>query len=570
MKRIKKLVSLLLAMMLVLGLSVTAFADEEVTGKGSITITDSNTTSGKVSGRTFAAYKILNVRIFRDDKGDESYVYEVPAELESFYRERYKIGEDVTNLVDAVVKGIEAESDMFEFGKAVLTAAKEAGVVAKEASAAEGAAKVTIGDLELGYYVVEDITNPDNTTAVSALMINTTQPNVSITIKADSPSVTKRIVEKAIQNGAETDTEVTVDSNNAAVGDTISFQVTSKVPDMTGYTSYTFTAIDSMDKGLTFNDDVMITIGDKELVKGTDFTCVAVPAETGDGTEITIDFVDFIQYAGNKGADIVIKYSATVNKNAEIGVSPNKNTIKVIYSKDPGNDKETGETPDSTTKTYVTGIQLKKVDPSGKSLTGAQFQITGAKQNIVVVKKTEFVEAEDGTYYLLQDGTYTETEPTTDTEDQYVSTEQKYSKVTTTETIQEGVEGAFTATAYVDENGLLAFEGLSAGTYTIKELIAPDGYNLLTDPITVTIGWNKPAGDTDDCKWDYSAKLGEANLTVTNTGVGGQAAIEVVNQAGSLLPSTGGIGTTMFYVVGAVLVLGAGILLVVKKRMSSN
>ena len=123
-------------------------------------------------------------------------------------------------------------------------------------------------------------------------------------------------------------------------------------------------------------------------------------------------------------------------------------------------------------------------------------------------------------------------------------------------------------TAYVDDNGLLNLAGLPAGTYTISEIKAPNGYNLLTDPITIVIEWAQPSADSTDMKCVWTVKKdGEA---LSSEDVNGKALYKftVENQKGSLLPSTGGIGTTIFYVIGGILVIGAGILLVTKKRMS--
>ena len=340
---------------------------------------------------------------------------------------------------------------------------------------------------------------------------------------------------------------------------------------MSSYEKYFFVVSDTLSEGLTFNDDVTIKIGDKTLVQGTDkdFTVTATK-NANDTTSVEIVFKNFIQYKGQKDAGITIKYSATVNEKAVIGVAGNPNKVTLKYSNNPyvddagdpeNHDKPTqptGETPEQETRTYVTGIQLTKVDPTNATLTGAKFKISGERLNITLVNKEIFRESENGTWYRLKDGTYTETAPADGTGDSYDSTTVKYEKITVV--TKETGKNSITAEGYVDENGVLTFEGLGAGTYTITELVAPGGYNLLKEPITVTIIYRDPAAPSTDCAWTVSG----GNATVEN----GIVKLTVENSTGPELPSTGGIGTTIFYVVGSILIFGAAVLLVTRKRMS--
>lgn len=292
----------------------------------------------------------------------------------------------------------------------------------------------------------------------------------------------------------------------------------------------------------------------------------------------TIVFIDFIQYKNNAGAEIKITYSATVNEDAVIGVVGNPNTVYLTYSNNPnivpGGENEPegedpkGKTPEDETRTYVTGIEIIKVDPEGNVLTGAQFEIVGTKLNKVLVSKETFVKDENGEYWKLTDGTYTTDDPTTAGMDtsKYENTSVKY----TLTVIKEVVETSenVTATGTVDSNGVLTFEGLSAGTYTITEIKAPNGYNLLKDSITVTIGWEEPKTGSTDCTWTYQWTYTGDDSTNVQDGTSINS-IKVVNQAGKELPSTGGMGTTMFYLIGGVLVVAAVVLLVTKKRMNA-
>lgn len=563
MKQLKKFASVLLAMLMAFAMTVTAFAAGET---GSITIEDSDTVS--VAGKTFNAYKILDVKLV-----GESYVYTVPAELKNFYTGRYNLTGNEGDFDAQVAKKISEETDMFAFAADALAAAKAANITPGTATAVEGDTSVTINNLPLGYYVVEDV---GAATPISALILDTTNPNVTVEIKAEKPSIDKKI-----EGNKDIDDSTTGDVkyNNAAVGDKVPYKLTSHVPDMTGYEKYYFVVNDTLSKGLTFNNDVAITIGDKTLVKDTDYTVTSTENDE-ETTSVEIVFKNFIQYKDQAGATITITYSATVNEDAVIGTAGNKNEVTVTYSNNPnikdngtpGNpdkptpDSPTGETPKSETRTYVTGIELIKVDPDGNRLTGAEFKISGEKTNIVLVTK-EVYTAADGTepegteyYYLLEDGTYTKVAPNGDEEydAQYADIETKYIKETVTESKKttENVE----ITGAVGDDGVLRFDGLSAGVYTITEIKAPDGYNLLEEPITVTIGFTAPKESSTECTWTYTG-----TDKVNDVGIN---QITVTNETGSELPSTGGRGTTVFYVLGSILAIGAAILLVTKRRMN--
>jgi LPXTG-motif cell wall-anchored protein len=363
-----------------------------------------------------------------------------------------------------------------------------------------------------------------------------------------------------------------------------------------------------------------------------------------------------------EGWDIIVTYNATINDNASVGDMGNPNTAKLTYSNNanaegegiPGEEdkpledethaKVTGDTVDSKTITYVTGIQLFKYDletltsEEKEALQNAQFKLEGT--NLRQIKEDrgyhfrEYDADKDGTvadtdkYYLLKNGTYTKTAPVEDsteevtvvlddgstatkvvkhhgTFDQYeepTAAGKKYIKVSTavdgTGNPENNGEGTYAYTTSTDADGILTFSGLSEGLYKLSELSAPVGFNILPNPIYVWIEWAKPngkeqtttdVGDTDAGNWTAwiwdtgvaptYAKEGDttpSNLTElkaqakqldTPTAASGKLLpMEVGNAKGTELPSTGGIGTTLFYAGGAILVLLAGILLVSKRR----
>lgn len=568
MKRMKKLASVILAMVMVLLLAVPAMAEEPTTG--SITIKDSETVT--VAGRTFNAYKILDVVSFTEEVKEgntvvqkATVVYTVPENLKDFYKTRYGLTGTEGNFDFQVAEGVRKETDMFAFAADALAAAKAAGIAPGTATAGAGATSVTIGNLPLGYYVVEDKATEE---PVSALILDTTKTTVEVNIKADKPDL-----DKVINGNSDTDDATTgpVKNNNASVGDSVPYVLTSKVPDMTGYTKYFFVVNDTLSKGLTFNNDVVITVGNKTLTKDTDYTLTST-VNADKTTSVKIVFKNFIQYKEQVGEDITITYSATINNDAVIGVEGNPNKATLVYSNnpnveddhedEPGPQSPVGETPASITRTYVTGLELIKVDPNGKRLTGAEFQIEGTKLNTVLVRKDVFAVAADGEYWKLKDGSYTTDDPNAEGMDKskYEDTATKYKKTVETKAITTAENVKYVGTVGAD--GVLRFEGLAAGEYTITELKAPNGYNLLKEPIVVTIGFTAPATPSTECTWTYK---GTDLVNGTNINQ-----ITVVNQTGTELPSTGGIGTTIFYVLGTVLVLGAAILLITKKRMSAE
>lgn len=478
--------------------------------------------------------------------------------------------------------------DLFKFAAAALEAAKDAEITPEDGEVVEGA--YVIDQLPLGYYVVEEV---DTEIPVSALVLDTTTPDATVDIKADVVEVDKSIV------GAED-----VDYNNAAIGDTVDFVIESDVPSMVGYDTYYFIVHDTMAKGLSYDEESLtITIGNMpggialeecdcndEQHNGATHDLnywytetVTTDNVTGE-TTIKIVFNNFIQYAANKGDKITISYSATVDEDAVIGEAGNENKAQIQYSNnpnisntgvnepdepvdpdDPNYKDPTGVTPESTTYTYVTGVEIVKKDAeSGDRLAEAQFEITGTALNTVLVETDEFVELPelgDGnpTYWKLKSGEYTTTNPNTGSidGDQYESTTVKYRRTTTTTPITKTNEVHYTGV--VGEDGVLRFEGLAAGNYVITEIKPPQGYNLLTTPINLKIDWTAPTAPATECIWTYT--WGE--VVGTNT-------IDVENNTGSTLPSTGGMGTTIFYIVGGVLVLVAVVLLVTRKRMKKE
>ena len=490
----KKIFAVLMALTLILSLSVaTVCADEVKEWTGSITI--EGTANVPVAGKTFAAYKVLDAVAVDADDLDAGVLYSIPAALQTIYDDLCG-GEDGVATVDEVTAYINANTDTF--AATILAEVKDKDIVTSTNSTIIGD-KAVISGLDFGYYVIED---KGTATPISALMLKSTSATVKV--KADKPDI-----DKAIDGDADADvtTDDLVDYNTAKVGDVVPYVLTSKVPDMTGYTTYTYTVTDTFSAGLTFNydednlnDAVEITIGG---VAYNDYT-VAV-----NGQVLTITFNNFINQAENKGDAIVIKYSATVNENAVFGVEGNPNTVYLTYSNNP-QENTTENTVEDVVRTYLVDLVINKVDGNDTPLQGAKFDLEDADGNVI-------------------------------------------------------------ASGESDANGLVVFtwvdgvKGLrDKETYTIVETQAPAGYNK-ADDITFQVICTDPAANAENQKCAWSTD----NTKVTFDTTDNRLESTIQNLTGWLLPETGGIGTTIFYVVGGLMMVFAGIVLVSKKRMGS-
>lgn len=423
-----------------------------------------------------------------------------------------------------------------------------------------------IQNLPAGYYLVKeaDFTGDEGDNNAYTKFILEIVKDATVEAKADVPTL-----EKKVSNTAD---GTYGDAAAASVGSKVYFKITSKVPDMDGYNKYYFIVNDTLSKGLTYNRDIAITIGGTPLNLGTDFTVTPTGGEPNNSTQLEIVFNNFIQHKPSSGAAIEIIYSATVNEYAEIGTTGNLNTANLEYSNNPnveyegGNEpnpgEPTGETPNDITAVYVTAIQIHKVDTSGNALKGAEFTLTG--ESVIKTGVTQFnnfvVDNDNGTYYLLKDGkTYTQTAPTPDTEDNYLDPDTKYSPAEPVTKWDEIIDDK-AVTGKVGETGVLKFAGLGEGTYTIEETKAPENYNKI-DNITVKISCVLPGtiftGD-EPCTWKY--QIGSEEVEEAANGI---IPLTIENRSGAELPSTGGIGTTIFVYGGIILmVLALGVVAV--------
>lgn len=566
----KKIASILLVLMLVLTMAAPALAEGEPTH--TITITNPK------SGHTYSAYQVFQGditggKLTNIDWGDGVNGAALLTALKEL--EAYKDCTSAEDVADVLVGFNNDSVQLDAFAEVVgKHLSQTSSGTSSNPVAGENVYTYTINVTGDGYYFVKDTgTSVAEGDAYTKYILHVVG-DVEVDAKAEAPTLVKEIVEGSTK----------VDANNASIGDKVNYELTSKVPKMDGYEKYYFVVNDTLSKGLTFNNDVAIKIGEKTLAKDTDYTVTVTDnSSNGTGTSIEIVFKNFIQYKDNyAGKDIVITYSAKLNENAVIGSTGNPNKVKLTYSNNPNitddgttdnPDKPTdnspvGKTPEDTVITYVTGIELTKVNEAGDRLEGAKFEIVGEKLNTVVVRTDVFTVNENGTYWKLKDGSYTTDDPSTESMDQskYESTTVKYVKAVQENIIVKSKDVQYTAATGAD--GILRLDGLSAGNYTITEIKAPDGYNMLEAPITINIKWTAPtalvADGTEQCRW----AIADGDTSGAKVNTNGIITLTVENKAGAVLPSTGGMGTTIFYVLGGLLIVAAGVALITRRRMS--
>ena len=596
-QKMKHMAAALLALITVLAMGVVAFAAESTF---SLSI---NTTSG----HTYKIYQLATGTFTLSENGSTLSDIEKGSSAKSD-----------TTVDDITALAGKTGAELGTAALALVDTSEAVGTVTGNGKT------IAVNDLKAGYYVVTDeYTDP------AADHDGDTLSRAMVTLVKDTEITPKNTTvpsEKKINTGSDKSAvdSTDVDYNTANVGDNVPYVVESVVPDMTDYTKFYFVLRDTLSAGLTYNDDMKVYIDGTELAASAYTVSHGSSTKVENGTYIEVVLKNFIQYKDKKGAKIDFIYSATVNKNAVVGDAGNPNTENIVFSSDPtttpegdkdNTDKPSGMTEDSNptgttptttdeVETYLTGIELLKVDATTEeALEGVVFSISGKGTKTTVHKENRQVFEEDtnGKYWLLKTGEYTTEAPSTEyttvwtcydengnklntphtndgdhtnkctykttkgNEEDYESTKTKYSLHTYTEVTTENIPVTVSATATTGSNGKITFTGLAAGAYTITELKTLDGYNLLTSPIELTIAFD---GTASSGKFTYTSTGAVVQETPQNT-EDGVVKLTVKNSKGTVLPSTGGIGTTIFYVVGSILVLAAAGLLIAGKKKES-
>lgn len=592
MKLTRKLIALILCLTMVMGLATTVFADEEP-HKHYIAVENNR------AGYVYAAYQIFSGDV--DSTGVLSNVEwgtAIPEDqIDDMMAELTQIPEfaDCTtaNSVAAVLATAPNLMDdpmAIAFGDVI---GKFATVTAGTSSFDAATGKYTIYNLEDGYYLVKNTVVPEGANTTYTRYMLKVVADVNISHKGSFPQVEKKIVEG----------EKRLDASEASIGEVVTYEIVGTLPNnIDYYDTYYYLFSDTLSKGMTYNKDARVTIDGVDV---TDYFYKNASAYTGTGdkyeggTSIVVGIEDLLALELLETPDVDIKedskvvltYTVTLNQHAVVGgFEGNPNKVVLEYDNNPNNDGNGatnppsknpdeptppdihGKTPEDEVTTFTTELTIHKVDGAGKVLTGAEFTLTSSTNvKMNVVTKYKFTEDANGEYWKLKDGSYTKTAPVVDdpatsdvnedTTSVYASTTVKY--IVTPEVTVTPVTpaAAYNVTAAVDENGLVSFTGLGAGTYTLSETKTPTGYNTM-DPITFTISF---AYDNEQQRYEFSSSDRRFAQDVDNT-----LSVEIENVAGSTLPSTGGAGTTMLYVIGSIMFVGAAVLLITKKRMANE
>lgn len=472
--------------------------------------TGSITIDNAVNEKTYTIYRIFDVNSHNTDYSALNYT------VSDKWRGFFQKGEAGLDYVDI------DEQYGYVTWKALASAAEFAATAIKYAEdnsiGNDGTIKATgssvvFNNLDLGYYLVKS--------DLGALCsLDTTTPNVTIKEKNGKPTIDKVVQEDSNSEWGK--------KNDADLGQTVNYKTTINVIDGQ---PVKYILHDKM-TGLTFTGVTSITVQRNgktvTLTNGTDYTVKT--NDVNDGCSFEVHFTDNTEDGVTssvlKPNDVVtVNYSATVNADAVIGSTGNPNETRLNYG-------ENGKTEKHETRTYVWEMKVFKYTVKGDEktetpLAGAEFKLYKMEDDQEKYAIATEIKGEDGkvTGYKVTGWMATESDGTT-----FVS----------------------------PETGKFDIVGLDAGTYKLVETKAPAGYNKLAGEIEIVI--SKTYGGAD-------GNTGTATVTYGGSSTG---EVKVLNQTGTELPSTGGMGTTIFYILGSALVLAAGVLLVTKKRMSTE
>lgn len=458
------------------------------------------------TGTTYKAYKLLNATV-RGTGEDKKISYTV--------NEKYAtVLKAATSATDekGIIKAIEDKTE----ATAIRSFANDIYAKIKAGKIAEDYTSTgkNFANVDKGYYLIVETELNDEADTYSLVMLNTAdQDNVTVDSKEDSPTFEKKIKEKNDSTGVESGWQ---DGADYDINDVVPFKLQGTVPqNYDAYNAYKYVFHDKMSSGLTFDaSSVVVKVDETAINSG--YSVVTKSLEDDCTFEVRFENLKDIS-AVTAGCTITVEYNATLNDKAVIGSAGNPNEAKLEYSNNPYGDG-TGKTPWDKVIAFTYQLVANKVDKDGSSVKGAGF-----------------------TLYKWSNE-----------ENKYVAVSGEIKGVTT-----------------------FNFKGIDAGQYKLVESTVPDGYTKAEDLVFTVVATydtenNDPKFGTLTIKdGDKVISDGKDKVFTVNL-VAGSFTTNVVNLTGTTLPSTGGMGTTVFYVVGGGLMAVAVVLLVTKKRMENK
>ena len=542
-KLVSRFMAVLMAMTMILSMSMTAFAAEDatrLTGTGKLIVNNT------VEGKTLDLYQIFTAT--KNEAGNVAYT--LNPEYEGFFKANVNGASELTGeaLSEKAYEYVEKQvgkdgKNGVNFAKAMLTwiLSNNSAVDATHKTVTTATGSTEIANLAYGYYVVYPLGATDTSAAPGtgqdytsvASLVSVTDTNATVNMKSNYPTVVKKVNDK------------TADDVN--IGDTVTYTLTSKVPDMTGYTSYVFNFKDTLSAGLTFKEITSVTVGDTTITKveaGQEANDTYTLTQTGQNITITMN--NFL--ASNKdkaGQEIKVTYTATLNKHAVTGFDANKNSATIEYSNKPGT-TDKGESEPSIVDVHTFNFTIFKYYLKGET-------------------KTELANAEFELYKANTKGDAADTNAKINIVDEG---EGVYRQATADEAKATG----FTSAKIVSDNdGKVLVKGLDAGTYYLRETKAPEGYNKLLSDIKVEIKpvYDGTTGKLTSYSVDYTYNGTKTSGTAITT-KDNSPEVAVENKTGAQLPSTGSKGALMVTLAGIVLFGALTVSKVFSKKKAKN
>lgn len=531
MKRMKKILSVLLSVVMVMAMGITAFAEGD-----SASATTSNSTYSVTIDNATGTYKIYQVfagDLSTDPTGKKTLSNVTWGKDVTAFEYIIKDADPTTQTAEQ--KGTDAKK-IAEY----LATKKNGSAVAKDFATKaitnvkpgsySGIAQAdkneiaTFTNLAAGYYVVENISVGTSESYTEYIL--QVVGDVTVNNKAEVPTSQKKV--KDINDSTDAKASDWQDSADYDIGDDVPFQLKGTIADnYDAYTSYYYAFHDEESDGLTFKEITSVYVmngTDKVDLKNTQYTLKVHTTEGAITDKCSFELIfndlktlekDDGSALINKKSQIFVEYTSTLNEEAVLGSAGNPNTMHLEFSNNP-NGQEKGTTPDDTVIVFTYKVVINKVDKDNKPLAGADFKLE--KQ--------------------AKDGTWTEVNET-----------------------RKSVSDATNGT----KKCVFTFTGLDDGVYKLTETTTPTGFNTI-DPIIFTVTAKHDIFNDNPTLTLLTGTKNTGEITFTPEVTVGSLTSNVVNKEGSILPSTGGIGTTIFYVVGAVLMIGAGVILVSRRR----